>query len=429
MREYLTDTRGNLSIITAIVSMPLVIATAYAVDFQNNTRHADNMQLALDAAALATVIKGSDLSIESQRSFAEDAFFKNFPKDEGVSLRFMSSDGKVTLEATGTPPAGFAKALGQLNTDISRKSSASLVKGSTTCLLILDPDSEKSLVFRDKAVFDSPNCAVQVNSSNPRALWNDLYVPPSAQDFCVTGGYRGEFAQHVNTDCTPVKDPYAERAVPSPGACVNVPNVTRDFTVSAGQFQSKSIQVRHMTPKLTGRSTVLSPGTYCEGLSLEGDVRLRPGIYHVTDGNLVFGETARITGEDVTFVLSGNDSRLHMKEGAKAKIIASRDGELGGVAFYQVPSGSIQLPESRSLVQTGGNLAINGVFYFPTQHVLIEGDAQIGSFANATSFIAYNLSMNAAVRTRIEVDHMAAGLPPLEPRTDESARLVMSHLF
>ena len=54
MREYLTDTRGNLSIITAIVSMPLVIATAYAVDFQNNTRHADNMQLALDAAALAT---------------------------------------------------------------------------------------------------------------------------------------------------------------------------------------------------------------------------------------------------------------------------------------------------------------------------------------------------------------------------------------
>ena len=247
-------------------------------------------------------------------------------------------------------------------------------------------------------------------------------MPPIAKDICVTGGYMGRFATHVKTECRPVEDPYKDIKVSPPGPCSVVPGIAESSPVAVGSHWKKDVMVSNRARN----KTIMNPGNYCGGLKINDRVKLKPGLYYVTDGPLVFGKIANIKADDVTFILIGDKARLHMQEGAKADITASRRGPFGGIAFYQVPNNA-KWPESQSVVRSGGDLAINGVFYFPSSQLHVQGTANVGAKAQATSFIAFTLKMDADVTTTINVDHKAAGIPPLEPRTDEGARLISNH--
>lgn len=302
---------------------------------------------------------------------------------------------------------------------MSESSTAELVKETVTCLLVLSEHNKQALVFGGDSVFDSPDCAIQVNSDHPEALWGGSNRPPVAKDICVTGGYYGRFTTHVKTECRPIEDPYKDVNVPPSGTCKILPGVTLGTPRLATNYKGIDLLVENYTTQYER----LEPGNYCGGLQIDGKTVLGPGVYQITDGPLIIGENADVIGDDVTFVLMGAKSRLHMLEGAKLDITASKTGDFGGVAFYQVPSGA-KWPENQSLVLSGGNLTVNGVFYFPTHAVHIQGTSQVGATAKATSFIAQTLKIDAEVKTTINVDHKAVGLPPLKPRTDEGARLI-----
>ncbi len=417
-RRYLQEKSGNFAVLTAVFSLPLLLGVSLAIDTQRTNAEMGNIQDALDAATLSAVTKGS-LSRSERGQHAKTSFRENYSGDLKIDLRSNVTEERVTLEASSVLPTTLASMVGIQNIEVSRESTAELVKETVTCLLVLAKHNEKALVFGGDSSFNSPDCAIQVNSDNKHALWGGSQKPPIAKDICVTGGYYGRFGTHVKTECRPIEDPYAGVNIPHPGSCKTLPGISLAQPIIAASHKGGILYVQN---QITDPEW-LGPGNYCGGLKLDGKTRMSPGTYFITDGPLVIGRNADVMGSDVTFVLKGDLSKLYMEEGARMNITASKSGRFAGVAFYQVPSNA-KWPENQSLVLSGGDLTVNGVFYFPTHNVHVQGTSVVGAKAKATSFIAHTLKIDAEVRTTIGVDHQAAGLPPLKPRTDEGARLV-----
>ena len=421
-RKYSKDCSGNIAVLTALLGVPVMIAASVAIDTQKLHSEVGNLQSALDTATLAAVTKGK-LSEADRLSHAKTVFRENYSGDLKISLNGKATQNRVKLSANGKMQTTLAGILGVKDVDMRRESTAEVTQESVTCLLVLAKNAKRALTFGGDAQFFSPDCAIQVNSTHGLGLWGGSNRPPVAQDICVTGGYFGRFGTHVKTECRPVEDPYKDVTVPDPGPCTTVPGIALEKSTLAGSTKLLSYNVSNETQDYT----VLSPGNYCGGIKLNGDVKLRPGVYHITDGPLVLSSNSRVVGDDITFILHGAKANLYMQDDAKADITATHEGDLGGIAFFQVPSNA-KWPETISLVQSGGDLTVNGLFYFPTGDLIVQGTAKVGAKAKATSFIAHTLKIEAEVVTTIQVDHRAAGLPPLKPRTDESARLVPSEM-
>lgn len=417
-KNFFRKRDGNLAIITALVSVPMLLVVSLAVDSRRSASEMGNLQDALDVATLAAVSKGGFSKSERERH-AEEVFYKNYSGNLNLSLSPTALDDRVTLKAEGQMDTLFSGLIGKQEINVSKSSTAELLKETVTCLLILSKNKERALVFEGSSSFNSPNCAIQVNSKHPRALWSETTIPPVAHDICVTGGVYGKFGSHVKTECRPVEDPYAHKILPSPGSCDYFEGITQSEPFRAASHRKRDVLAMHKTKG----ETVLHPGHYCGGIELNDDVTLMPGLYHISDGALVFGNGSKVYGKDVSFILRGKKGRLHMQEGAQVDITASYYGELGGIAFYQVPSNAVW-PDTQSLIRSDGHLSVNGVFYFPASELRIYGTARVGANAKATSFIADTLRIDSDVKTTISVDHRAAGLPPLQPRTDEGARIV-----
>ena len=176
---------------------------------------------------------------------------------------------------------------------------------------------------------------------------------------------------------------------------------------------------------------VLTPGTYCGGLTVAGaDVRLLPGTYHMVDGPFVVKDTASVVGEGVTVILAGNEAHLKVESEGRLSLKAPKSGKLRGLVVAEDTARPSISPDDEverltSRITSGGRLLVTGTVYLPTHAVEVTGDdSGLGSHAPSTSFIADTLLFDGDGKVRISVDHQAAGLPPVQPRSEDGARLV-----
>lgn len=182
----------------------------------------------------------------------------------------------------------------------------------------------------------------------------------------------------------------------------------------------------------TGANMVLSPGTYCGGLTVDGqNVTFLPGIYILKDGPLTFKNGAQASAQDVSFVLHGVDAVVTVETGSYVNIKAPRTGPTAGLAFFQdqnVKTAGLKKtelpPTGVNLLSSGGELNVTGTMYFPTQALEVIGNSVLGANAPATSFIAHQVTFAGETQAEVRVDHVKGGIPPMLPRSDDGARLV-----
>lgn len=79
---------------------------------------------------------------------------------------------------------------------------------------------------------------------------------------------------------------------------------------------------------------------------------------------------------------------------------------------------------STSEINSGGGLTLIGTAYLPNHRLVITSENAVSSQSPATSFIAYQIEFSGRTNKQVAVDHVAAGLPPMKPYTDDGARLV-----
>ena len=453
LRKYLTaywaDTSGQFAVVTAIVSIPLLIAVGYAIDHARIVKYESALSSAVDAAALAAVMPAQLSEIE-RKAYAEELFFQNFHDDIPVELDINATPEQVDIEAIGELPTLFGNVLGANFSRVRENASAVLTREEVVCALALDPSGNKAIEFADNARFNAPDCTVQTNSSHPNALWSKVTTPPRAKAFCSTGGSQGSFYPYVKTGCTPIEDPYKDLEVPKPGQkCdardrISVVGNNGQGTpkwAAASRFGEDEVDEEFGDDESTGSeeiipdNTTLNPGIFCKGIKIDGaNVRLNPGVYHVW-GNLEITEHAQVVGDRVTFILKGTKNKVKIEHGAQVYLRAPADGPTAGLVFWQIhldfkkyvtgrktpaPKGAT----AKSEIKSGGGMQIIGTAYFPNHELEISSDNSVASRAPATSFIAYRLKFSKEANLTVNVNHQAGGVPPLEPRSDDGARLV-----
>ena len=120
----------------------------------------------------------------------------------------------------------------------------------------------------------------------------------------------------------------------SPGLGGGGMTTTREL--GGGSGGSGGGNLAAMSQNLTGSNVSLPPGTYCGGLTVDGqNVTFLPGNHIILDGPLTFRNGAEAMAIGVTFVMKGERSLLNIVSGSEVDVKAPAIGPLAGLAFFE----------------------------------------------------------------------------------------------
>lgn len=420
--QFRQNIDGHIAVTTAMIGLPLILIAGYAVDFNKALSGRSEIGSAIDAAALASVLP-ANLTIDERKDLAQKVFDENYFGNLTVELSIEASRERVDIAATGHSPSLFGGVVGKDTMQVTDKTAAVLTVADVVCVLALDPDGESAIEFKGNTKFNAPACSVQANSTSNLSIDSQSLYVPRAKNFCTSGVSRGKFDPSIKHACTPIADPYADVPLPPSGPCMPIDKIN-----SVDAFDP----VTGVIETIVGTGAVLYPGTYCNGMKIEGvNITFMPGIYHFKDRSLKITEGAEVKGDDVTIAFSGEISRIKIESGASVDFTAPSTGTYAGIVLFQPAEGypyknknNKKKPYGVNKIGSGGGLKITGTAYFPVHSLEVFSDSNVVSQAPATSFIAYQVSFSGDSNVTVNVDHEKGGVPPIQPRSDEGARLV-----
>jgi hypothetical protein len=230
-------------------------------------------------------------------------------------------------------------------------------------VLATDTNAATGVSISNGASVTLNNCSLAVNSTGSAALsvvggssLQAASVSVSGQTQVNNGGSITA-SNGVAVNQPAVADPYAAITPPSPPSGCTYNGLSLGWAASVQQ---------------------LSPGTYCNGLSISNgaSVSLAAGIYYIESGTFTVGGGSTVTGSGVTIVLTKNTSgyaTVSISNGATVTLSAPTTGTTAGILFF----GDRNAPTTNVNSFAGGaNDTFTGALYFPTQII---------SFSNGTT--------------------------------------------
>ena len=379
-RRFRLSRRGSVAILMGLV-LPAVVGTAsLGAEITFLLFKHRQMQSVADAAALS----GATAINAGYPRFSVEALAIT------ASLGFQNQNNGVTITANNPPASG---------PNVGNSSAVEVIvsQPQTLFLVTLFRSGLFNLVARAVAIAGSgPACVLQLSGSSALgvSIGNGADVNLTncglAADFTgspalsVTGG-AVLTTQSVSTSGTTatsnggtinaangiknsqpaVPDPYAGVAMPSYSGCT---------------FNGKTV---------ASGTTTLSPGVYCNGLSLGngGTVTMNPGVYFINQGTFSVQGGVTLTGTGVTIVLTSstgsNYATANIANGTNVTLSAPTTGATAGIVFF----GDRSAPATNVDVFGGGaTMNVNGALYFPTQEVSFANG--VGNSSACTQLIA-----------------------------------------
>jgi hypothetical protein len=249
--------------------------------------------------------------------------------------------------------------------------------------------SQKGTIELDKgALITAPECAVQSDSTDPAGIKVHGGSALRSAFTCTSGGYDGSesaFEPVPETDCSILEDPLSERLPPSVGGCDYL-----DVALSKGTHS-------------------ISPGTYCGGLKLTGNVEVtaEPGIYVITGGDLRVDNNAILRGDEVSFYFDDKDAVIKFKDRAVIELGAPKDGPMAGILFFE----NRAAPEGRNFeISSDSARKLLGTIYLPRGVLKGGGKGRIAAFSAYTIIVAERIDLSGA-QLVINADYAASDVP------------------
>jgi hypothetical protein len=374
-----------------ILGAMLMLASAgaaVAVDMGRAYAYREQLRLAADAAALAGAINLPD--VEAAREAAQHYAALNLPEFKNLIDAGDIEFGQWNPETREIEPSASApnalrvtaklsddndNALGLLFAPILGHDSfdlaASAVAGrrSAMCILALEPDEASGLGLDVAAKIEANDCTVQVNSRHDYALRILAGSRLLASGLCITGGaYISGLWTTVSpeptTECPPQPDPLVGLPAPDIGACDH----------------NNAIYFAH--------HGTLEPGVYCGGLTVMGasSLTLAAGTYIIKDGPLVIGDTSELTGDEITFFLTGEQGLVRFADQSSLTLTAPTSGDMAGILVFQDRNfGGDHLWDSKAPTE------LHGTIYLPEGRLLSRSSSAITPIASCNVLIAKSL--------------------------------------
>lgn len=375
LRLMLED-RGGGALSVAVVMLPVVFGFAgMGVDLTHWYSERRSMQNMADGAAIAAthaVMAGANQS--AILAAARDGAMRNgWDAGQGYQIEVFSPPEAglypgltraAEVRIGRAVPLYFLGVVGFEPVQVTARATGAGVDNGPQCVIALDHTADRAVNFTGTSVVKL-GCGVASNSSsnqsiyvggnatlvaNPAQAFGDIYIGNNAT--LITQSPVQPYSQRVD-------DPYADVIMPvSPSSCT---------------YSNVVVQ--------PSETVTLQPGRYCGGLEIKGTVDFAPGIYIIADGDLVFTSQATVTGDEVTFVLTGatptSVGNVKINGGATITLTPTTTGEMAGILFYQDPAadpgGSTSIIESK--FNGDGEVNLTGALYFPSRQVEYGGSS------------------------------------------------------
>lgn len=388
---------GNVAIIFAL-GMPVIAAgAAFSAETSYQYYKHQRLQAAADAAAFAGALQlmgGSSVSsVQGAASAAATSngwlsasgtIQVNTPPTSGANQ--VSQAVEVIL--TQTEPRFFTAILTSTPVVLHRRAVALYQVASNACVVALSKSASRAVDVTGNASMNLAGCDVASNSTAADALhvWGSGAL--KADCAVAVGGIANNGGLNLSTcpggmsGARDVEDPYEDLATPTPqGPCIS-------------------------TSSYNGAS--LTPGYYCNGLSLKGSDTLAPGVYYVAGGDFDVNGNATVTGSGVTIYLSGA-SRVTINGTASVQLSAPTSGTYSGILFFGDRSST---GGSSNKFNGDGSSSLTGNLYFPTQAVAYNGN--YSGTNGCTYVVADTVSWSGSAN--FSVDCTAQGMQKIPSR-------------
>ena len=389
LRSLGANARGNVAVIFAL-SLPLVVGGAgFGVETTYWYHMQAQLQAAADAAAHAGAMErraGSDddaITGVAMMAAAENGFDPELGTAEVHAPPVTGpSTGGDAVEVVLEQPAErfFTAMFSDGEVGLRARAVAVYRTAADACILALDPTASRAANFAGNTVVTLTGCSVMANSTSSSAV-NVQGSAGLTVDCLISGGGVSLTSGATMTECRsavtqapPVADPFADlEEPPADGDCLNA----------------------------NGAS--LTPGRYCSGMRLGGDVTLAPGVYYVSGGDFRVNANTRVTGSGVTIFLD-RGSTVSINGNATVNLQAPTSGDSSGILFFGARDAT-----GTSTFNGTAQSRMTGAIYMPGQAVEYLGN--FAGLSGCTQIVARTVSWSGS--TAVEADCTAYGMRSL----------------
>lgn len=391
------DRRGNVAIIFAL-GMPMVAAgAAFSVETSFDYYQHQRLQAAADAAAFSgalEVINGSDattVKAAANKAAADNGWDSsagtitvNTPPTSGSNQVAQA----VEVILTRNQPRYFTALFVGDPIALKRRAVAKYTPGANACVVALSRSASRAIDVTGSSRMTLVGCDVASDSTASDAIHTWGSATAVADCAFSVGGISNNGAMTL-ADCPGgvtgaqnVPDPFSALPTPTvPGTCI-------------------------ATSNYNGAS--LSPGYYCNGMSLHGTISMAPGVYYISGGDFTVNGNANVSGSGVTIYMSGT-ARVSINGTADLQLRAPTTGAYSGILFFGDRGNSATTTNTFN-----GDSAsrLTGNLYFPTQPVNYAGN--FSGINGCTYVIANTISWSGSAT--FSVDCTAQGMQKIPAR-------------
>ncbi|MGJ4952030.1 TadE/TadG family type IV pilus assembly protein [Bradyrhizobium sp. HKCCYLS20291] len=369
-RRFWRAENGNISMIFAIASIPILISVGAAVDLAKSGDVKAKLQKSVDAAVLAAVIQPSGQQISTADAVFKSDFASRFGTAKSATF-VANADGSVSGTANATVPTTFLNVMGATSLGVTATATAKGGAQTRTpvCILLVSTLNSQSLLVNSGAQLNAPTCEVHVLSTqSPAAIFNATL---NAKRICIKGSTiikNGGVNPPAETSCAAISDPFAGTLpVPTVGSCT---------------FNNKTYDSGTVT---------LDPGVYCGWTNFNGSgtLKLNPGLYVIKNGGMTFNSSWTVTGTGVTFYLVDQNATLTFNGNVNATLSAPTTGTYANILMYE-PTG---LSTSNLPINGTSGSSFTGLMYLPSRNVTINSVSNVSS--NSVTMVFNTLILNA----------------------------------
>jgi len=405
--QFAQSRRGSVAIMVAITLTVVVGVAGLGTEITFLLFRHRQLQTVADAAALsaATAMQAGYPTFDVEaHAIAAALSFQNgvngvtiTPNNPPTSGSQLGNSGAIEVIASQTQTLTMVSLLSKGLFTVTARAVA-LVGTGTDCVLQLNASSATGVTISNGATVNLISCGLAANSTGSSAVSVTGGATLNAQSVSTSGstsisnGGAIKVTGAIRTNQPAVPDPYAGVAMPA---------------ISGGCKANNSY----------GHGTwPLSPGRYCNGLSLTNDaiVNMSSGVYFIDRGTFSVGGAVQLSGTNVTIVLTsstgGSYANVSIGNGANVTLSAPTTGATAGIVFFgdrRAPAGNTQ--------DFGGGAVINvnGALYFPTQQVIFQNG--VNNPSGCTQLIAGTIQFQGGSRFQDNCPTGVAGIGSSNP--------------
>lgn len=387
LRRILRSERGNVIVIGA-AAMPLMIgAGAVALDTIQLSLWKRQLQRAADSGALAgaravaqqkaaTPAVDRDLRLNNEVPLTGTRVVENAP----TAGAYAGDPLAVRVVLTSQQRLPFWQFFTDSSPTLQVAATAALVRDGSFCMVSLEEGNVAGIDVGGNATLNL-GCGMATNSRAAEAITARGSARITSNPITAVGGLTRSShftgTTQFNGYASEQQDPFASLADPvvPPGAC---PSLTVE----------------------PNRTETIEPGCY-SGMTLKGNVTLRPGTYFVDGGEFNATSQAVIRCSGCTIILSSSTAAnnpssiasLQINGGALLNMTAPNSGPYAGVLFYQDRRAPLL---NTATINGHASGALEGALYLPRTNLTMNGSSGMNTqcFQLVARRLTFSGSMN-----------------------------------